>query len=98
MASEDSAFFTSVLSVFLLPVQLILVRAFRVGWKWLDLILCVAIPVNVASEAFMRLPVRPRNKPQVPGVLLRNHEPPTSGYRPIVASGMASMECSVTMR
>ncbi len=51
-----------------------------------------------ASAAPSTCPLTPRNSPRCPGVRARNQPPPTSGNRPMLVSGMASLACSVTMR
>ncbi|MNO07364.1 hypothetical protein D3C81_2295230 [compost metagenome] len=46
----------------------------------------------------MWAPVKPRNNPSLPGRRDRNQLAPTSGYRPMLISGMARRLLGVTIR
>ena len=56
----------------------------------------VAKPIFNASAALNIAPVMPKNSPILLSILLRNQLAPTSGYKPMVISGIASKVFSVT--
>ena len=59
--------------------------------------MCVAQPIPYAPAAVMIEPVKPVNKPIAPRSA-KKRVAPTSGYKPILISGIAKRECGVTKR
>ena len=57
-----------------------------------------ARPSSTASAPEKCTPVRAITSPSGAETRCRNHDPPTSGWKPIASSGMASREVSETMR